>query len=109
MIRGDFFKNKSVFLLFNKYDAFVDKILRVPITKCFDDFPVNEYDPNNPNHVLRFIGSKFLNVFSENGVELKGPLRIFRTNALDTNQIEMVFHKLCFHILFRQSVEMINL
>eukprot|EP01083_Nonionella_stella_P074302 201493_1 len=47
MKRGDFFKGKSLFVLFKKYDSYESKISQKPITKCFDYYPFNEYYAND--------------------------------------------------------------
>lgn len=91
MTKGNFFANKSVFLFFNKYDLFVDKIRKVPITVAFDDFPVDDLDPHDENDVIRFISNKFLDVLGNNKITLNGPLLVLRTTALQTDNIDKVF------------------
>eukprot|EP01084_Bolivina_argentea_P143297 251686_1 len=81
MIKTDFVNDKALFLLFTKYDVYLEKIKDVPITCCFDDFPDNRVDPYDAGKVIRFVAGKFLNVFSENNVGLKGPLKILRSTA----------------------------
>eukprot|EP01083_Nonionella_stella_P016527 46141_1 len=91
MIKGQFFKNKTIILFFNKYDLFKDKIKKTPITVAFEDFPVNAMNPNDADDAVRFVAQKFLKVFIDEGVRLSAPLHIMRTTALDTNSVEKVF------------------
>eukprot|EP01083_Nonionella_stella_P073802 199794_1 len=89
-----FFTNMSLFLLFNKYDVYLENIKTIPITHCFDDVP-NGIDPNHADQVLKFIAGKFLDVFTENKVDLEEfPLRILRTTAIDEANVEEVFDKI---------------
>eukprot|EP01083_Nonionella_stella_P143860 447971_1 len=99
MIKGDFFGNKSVLLFFNKYDLFVEKIKKVPITVAFDDFPTGEMDPHDADDVVRFVASKFLTVFTGAGVNLRSPLHIRRTTALKTDNIDKMFGDVQFDLV----------
>eukprot|EP01083_Nonionella_stella_P172982 595229_1 len=103
MIKGKFFRNKPLFLLFNKYDIYLEKIKNIPISHWFDDFPENEYNPHDPDHVVKFIAGQFLKVFTEYNVELSEPLRILRTTAIDEDNIETVFGKI-FPRIVKQNV-----
>eukprot|EP01084_Bolivina_argentea_P277158 473098_1 len=93
--KGKFFRDKPLFLLFNKYDIYVDKIKHIPITQCFDDFP-EKMNPCDPDDVVRFIASKFLQIVQEYREEVTAdrPLRIFRTTAIDSISVESVFDKI---------------
>eukprot|EP01084_Bolivina_argentea_P198352 339677_1 len=93
MIKSDFFADKAVFIVLNKYDLFVDKIKNTAITCCFDDYP-DEMDPNDPDQVIRFITGKFVDVLDEHDITFKGPLRIFRTTATDTASVENAFNQI---------------
>eukprot|EP01083_Nonionella_stella_P148645 470960_1 len=91
MIKVNFFRNKSVLLFFNKYDLFIEKIKKVPITVAFDDFPTDEMDPHDAGDVVQFVANKFLNVFIDAGIQLVTPLHVRRTTALDTDNIDKIF------------------
>eukprot|EP01083_Nonionella_stella_P148646 470962_1 len=108
MIKGHFFKNKSVILFFNKYDLFVEKIKEVPITVAFDDFPKEEMDPHNADHVVRFVAGKFMNVFVQAGVDLMAPLHIRKTTALDTNNIDKIFQDVQMDLV-KEKLKCLNL
>eukprot|EP01084_Bolivina_argentea_P255566 429888_1 len=103
MVRSDCFNDVPLFLLFNKYDVFVDKIKEIPITCCFKDFPVDTMDACDPDQVIHFVAVKFGEVLKDCDVKLKGPLRIYKTSAVDTESIERMFNKLMPHIM-RQNV-----
>jgi len=99
MTKGKFFANKSVFLFFNKFDLFVEKIRRVPITVAFPDFPVDEMDPHDEDDVIRFVSNKFLDVLGNHKITLNGPLLVLRTTALDSDNIHKVFSGIMLNVV----------
>ena len=105
MIKGRFFANKPVFLFFNKYDLFVEKIQKVPITVAFPDLPVDELDPHDEDDVIRFVSNKFLDVLGNNKITLNGQLHVLRTTALHTDNIDKVFSGIMLDVVKRSMVE----
>eukprot|EP01083_Nonionella_stella_P110940 325027_1 len=71
-------------IILNKYDLFQETIVDTPITVCFDDFPTNDKSPYDEEHVIAFIQSKF-----EECSKLEE--HFIRANALDAENLEMVF------------------
>eukprot|EP01083_Nonionella_stella_P022324 61777_1 len=90
MINQKLYLHRTVFLFFNKYDLFEEKIKKVPITVALDDFPA-DLNPNDAADVVKVVGARFLNVFRDANVPLHGPLHIMRTTALDTNMVDKIF------------------
>eukprot|EP01083_Nonionella_stella_P004127 11887_1 len=90
MVQANFLEDKSLVILFNKFEEFQEKIQKIPITVAFDDFPVDEMNPNNPGDVIRFVAGKLYNVFEEHQIQTKAPLQMIRTNATDKDHIEKI-------------------
>lgn len=55
---SEFFKDTVMILFLNKRDLFEEKISRIYLNVCFDDYD----GPMNYKEGLKFIGSKFLSV-----------------------------------------------
>ncbi|KYR00208.1 G-protein subunit alpha 9 [Tieghemostelium lacteum] len=55
IINNPFFKNTSVVLFLNKNDIFKEKISRIPLTKCFPEYP----GPNDYDKALEYIRNKY--------------------------------------------------
>eukprot|EP01084_Bolivina_argentea_P129923 229409_1 len=91
--KTDFMKNKSIILLFNKYDIFMEKIQNIPITITFNNFPSN-MNPNASNDVVRFIASMFLRILEKYNADLHVPLRIIRTTAINSESVNKMFNSI---------------
>jgi len=87
-----FLDRKTVIIFFNKYDLFLDKIKKVPITVAFGDFDQKtDGNPNDAVDVLKFLQKKFLAVFDGKQAKLASPVHIHYTTALDTQNISKVY------------------
>eukprot|EP01084_Bolivina_argentea_P282737 484035_1 len=86
-----FFKNKPIYIMFNKFDKFKEKITNIPISVAFDDFPNDTMNPNDQNDAVRFIGAKFLQILENENIELVEPLHVLRSNALSKDNVNKIF------------------
>eukprot|EP01083_Nonionella_stella_P040206 109259_1 len=93
MIKGKFFTKQSIIVLFNKYDLYEEKIKTIPITHAFPTYP-NVMKANDADDVMKFVAGQFVSVFNDNNIKMENPLRILRTNAIDTESVEQVFGKI---------------
>eukprot|EP01083_Nonionella_stella_P170082 578042_1 len=59
MIKGKFFQDKLLMVLFNKFDVFKKKIMEVPITVALDDFPGCGLNAKDASDVVRFVAVWF--------------------------------------------------
>eukprot|EP01083_Nonionella_stella_P039707 108013_1 len=89
MVKGHFFEEQRLVVLFNKIDIFERKIRKIPITAAFDDFPSSK-NANDAADVLPFIAGKLYEVFEKQHYKPKEPLRIIRTDATDKEKIEEI-------------------
>jgi hypothetical protein len=80
-------------VFFNKYDLFLEKVTKVPVTVGFHDFPKNK-DPHNKDQVLHFFKKKFLEILQRKRVKLEGTgqAHFHTTTALDTDSMAKVIH-----------------
>eukprot|EP01083_Nonionella_stella_P047904 128284_1 len=73
-------------IILNKYDAFKQLIVDIPITECFDDFPANK-SPYNEQHAIEFISEKIEQC--SNAKE-----HFICMNVLDTENVKIVFQQI---------------
>ena len=83
MIKNGFMTNKRLILLFTKYDLFIEKIKRFPITDAFPEFPQNELNALDKDHVVQFLYDKFLQCLKENDIEIIDPITLYCVNLTD--------------------------
>ena len=86
LIDRGFFTNKQLIILFTKYDIFLEKIQRVPITAVFPDFPDDILNPNNAVDVAEFVYKKLKQCLDEKNVELIAPVKLYCIDTTDTTQ-----------------------
>eukprot|EP01084_Bolivina_argentea_P293249 504315_1 len=77
--------NMKCIVLFNKFDLFKQKIIQIPISECFDDFPMDKCAYNETD-VFEFIVEKFQNCVKDSNKKLE----FYRINALNSNQVEKI-------------------
>lgn len=90
------FPQTAMILFLNKLDIFQEKITRVPLKICFEDYD----GPNEPEPALTFIIEKFE---ERNKVERKS-IYIHVTTATDTDNVHTVF-KAVKDIIIRTSLK----
>eukprot|EP01083_Nonionella_stella_P194020 715910_1 len=96
------FNNKSIYLIFNNYGEFAEKIKHKPITNTFDDFPQHKMNPNDKNCVFTFIVEKFLRILACGDVVLNGSVNILRINALNSQEVDSMFNSIAVELLKKQ-------
>ena len=84
-----FFNGSKMYIFFNKYDIFQQKLQHIPITVALRDFPSNK-NPNDEEDVVTFIASKFRDSLLKLHVKVRDAVDIHRTNALDDNLMKNV-------------------
>eukprot|EP00026_Physarum_polycephalum_P008575 Phypoly_transcript_08663.p1 GENE.Phypoly_transcript_08663~~Phypoly_transcript_08663.p1 ORF type:complete len:358 (+),score=63.37 Phypoly_transcript_08663:225-1298(+) len=81
---SEFFRETAMILFLNKKDLFKDKIERVHLSVCFEDYT----GPNSFDEGIKFISKKFLAV----NQNVDKNIYIHVTCATDTEQVEAVFN-----------------
>jgi len=79
-----YFDNTSIILFLNKFDLFEEKIKKIPLTVCFDDFSGS----SSVDEAAEFINNKF---FQLNMNPKEKNIYSHLTQAIDTNNIKFVF------------------
>merc|ERR1712154_164884 len=81
--------NKTVFIIFNKYDLFIEKIKNKPITIAFPDYP-KKANPINAEHVIEFVMDKFKECLAQRkGLKLNN-LYFHKTSALNQDNMRHI-------------------
>ena len=86
LIQRGFFTNKHLIITFTKYDIFLEKIKKVPITVSFNEFPVDSSNPNDPDHVVDFCFKRLKDFLVQNNVDLIAPVKLYCINATDVGE-----------------------
>jgi len=81
---SSYFRPGSIILFLNKTDLFAEKIMRVPLTYCFPDYPGPTEGPDCCEEAHRYIKSKFLELSPTEDVYTHF------TCALDTKNVQYV-------------------
>ena len=85
------FDRFPIFLLFNKYDTFTEKVKN---TNAFSEhYPSYNGDPHDPEKCAQFIIDKFLNL-----VDPSRDVKVYKISALNQDDVNNVTSQICRHI-----------
>eukprot|EP00457_Paulinella_chromatophora_P006161 gb/GEZN01006179.1/.p1 GENE.gb/GEZN01006179.1/~~gb/GEZN01006179.1/.p1 ORF type:complete len:356 (+),score=71.23 gb/GEZN01006179.1/:87-1154(+) len=82
-INSKFFLDTAMILFLNKQDIFMEKLTRVPLNKCFQDYTGD----NSYEDAIAFMTKKF----EERNAKPDKPVYIHVTTATDTDNVQTVF------------------
>ncbi|ETO08953.1 GTP-binding protein (p) alpha subunit, gpa1 [Reticulomyxa filosa] len=91
VMKTGFIVGKTCVIFFNKFDLFQEKLLTIPISSCFPDFPEN-LDSYNPRIVCDWLFARYQVIYNEHcekaDIGSFPELHYHCTTALDTDLME---------------------